>query len=508
MEKKAVIRKISFSLSRFMMMIRGLRTAGGLSVSDSGLRYVHFSDDGSIEKTSLRLPPGIVEDGKVKDKDNLIKALSALRNNIKISKEEMAEVVISLESRVVYSQFFNLPELDEGALSEAAQLNIQMISPMPLNQAYYSYERIGKPSNGIGFEYLAAFASSSVIDEWISALKESGFIAIAIEFQSLSSVRLAMESGVVDRSVISLLVDISDEGLGLSLIKNGNLYFDYFYPWKMIQGEDKVISTEKFDASLISEINKVVNFAISKFGESVRALIVNSDSLGDREVALLSEKFPSIKVLKIPVEKEVCCSFSAAAGAAKRAIATRSSDNLISLTPVKVTVEYFRTRMFSMIRLWRRAFIVILLFFIFSFGAADLFFRSIRINVAETTIRDLSPAEAVELAALTSEANDFNKMIALVSEAKRGENKFEPIISKIVAIGGDVRISKLSIQNIAVPVTLTGEAPSAESISKFSRRLSELKNISEIQLPLSSIVASANGKTSFTMSFKILSLEI
>ncbi len=507
-DNKAVAKKIFSSISKFIKGLRALRTAGGLSVSDSALRYVRFLDDGTFKKASLRLPPGIVEDGKVKDKANLLKALIVLRSRVDVHKDELAEIIVSLESRVVYSQFFNLPELSDESLEEAAELNIQMISPMPLNQAYYGYERVGKPVNGIGFEYLAAFASSSVIDEWVSVLKDAGFIAVAIEFQSLSVVRLAMELDIADRSVVSLLVDISDEGLNLSLVKNGNLYFDYFYPWKMIQGEDKTITTERFEAALTAESSKVVNFAISKFGESVKSIMVNSDSLGSRAVALLSEKFPRVSVIEIPVAKELCCSFSAAAGAAKRAVATRSTDNLISLTPVKVADEYFRARLFSMIRIWRRGFIVILLFFIFAFGASDLFFRSLRISAAERTIRGLSPDEAIELAALTADSTDFNKLIALVSEARRGENKFEPLISKIVSSSGDVKITKISIQNLAMPVNLVGEAPSADSISKFSRRLSEIKSIAEIQLPLSSIVSAPNGKTSFSMSFKILSLEI
>jgi hypothetical protein len=39
---------------------------------------------------------------------------------------------------------------------------------------------------------------------------------------------------------------VESEGMDLVVMKNGNLYFDYFYPWKTIQGEDKSISMDKF----------------------------------------------------------------------------------------------------------------------------------------------------------------------------------------------------------------------------------------------------------------------
>jgi Tfp pilus assembly PilM family ATPase len=496
----AVIKKIS-----------PIGIAGGLVVSDSAIRYLRFNESGAVvSKASLRLPPGAIEGGKIVQNDVVVGALTALRDRINVHPSRGAEVIFSLDSGAVYSQIFNLPQLEESSLAEAAELNIQMISPIDTKTSYYSYQVVGRPESVPtgGYELLGAFIGKAIIDDWIAACKKSGFLPIAFEFQALSVVRAISEVAGISSNDITLILDVSSEGMDLIIIKNKNLYFDYFYPWKMIQGEDKSISTDKFKQILAAETAKVMNFALSKFSGEIKSIWVSAEGIGEEMVSEIKKQHPSISVAEISAEgKKVPPLWLSALGAAKRGTLLRSEDNLISLSPQRVVEEYAEYQTIAMVKLWRRISSIVLLFFLFAFCLSDLFLRQVRLSAGQQSLRSLSPEESRELSLLRGQADEFNSLVTFVGGAKAQENNIYPLVSKILNLGSNVQITRLSFQGVTQPVVLNGNAPSADAVIQFQKRLAEVPNITEIQFPLSSLTTAPNGRTAFVMSFRIISLD-
>ena len=100
----------------------------GLEITDSKLRYVAITD-GRVKHLSYRLPAGTVEGGAIKDKNKFTSALIEFHKQI-ARPRKLINVVVSISATNVYTQIFNLPYVAKSKLAEAAQLNLQMISPI------------------------------------------------------------------------------------------------------------------------------------------------------------------------------------------------------------------------------------------------------------------------------------------------------------------------------------------------------------------------------------------
>ncbi len=488
--------------------IMPLPISGGLSVSDSAFRYCRFRDDGTIaSEVSLRLPPGIVEGGRIKDRPLVVAALEKLRSLTDIRKNEKGEVVLSLPGALVYSQIFSLPDLADASLAEAADLNIRMISPVNLNEAYYGYQVIGVPDSGFGKEILAAFISASASDEWALAVKEVGFLPVATEFHSLSLVRLA---GVeVDPRALHLAVSVTPEGVSLVLIKNRNLVFDYFFSWASVQGGDKRITVIRLRDVLFAEINKVVNFSLSRFGGEVQSIVVNAEGLEEEIISGIKNTFPKIKVSKLILPEGRPAGYAVAIGAAVRGRMLRSADEMISLSSITVIKDYEQNRIFSAIVLWRRMAVVSLSFLLLVMSVANFFLFRMSGDTGADIVRELSPVELAEYGRLKALAADFNSLVSSVAAIRFEENKISPFIERIAEYAGnDIRFTRFAFQSFSQPVTISGVAPSMDAVLNFHKRMLQAPGISGVELPLSAVQVSLSGETSFVMSFRTTSLDL
>ncbi len=485
--------------------------SGGVAISDSAIRYVRFHDNNKVcVKASLRLPAGAVIGGKIANKDIVEGALAALRQMISVSSAQKAEVIISLASEAVYSQLFNLPQLTGPSLTEAANLNIQMISPLDTKISYSSYQLVGElASSGAGeYQFLGSFIHSSIIDAWLDVFRATKFSPVAVEFKSLSVVRAASEFTNIAANETALIIDISSEGMDIMIMKNKNLYFDYSYSWKLIQGGNKAISMDKFKQVLITETGKVMNFAISKFGSEVKSILINAEGEVDTMMRALKDAYPVISVIAITVPTKCGSSlWLTALGAAKRGLLSRSEDALISLTPKNVVAEHKENQIFAVISLWRKISITILVFLLFAFGTSNLFIRNIQLGLAEKPAVVASPEDTQEFQYLQNKASALNSLISLVGAAILKENEIYPFVDKIFNLAGNIQITRLSFVSIDQPIMLSGNAVSPSAAMQFQGRLAELPNITNVELPLANLITAPNGRTHFTMSFRITSLD-
>jgi len=185
----------------------------------------------------------------------------------------------------------------------------------------------------------------------------------------------------------------------------------------------------------------------------------------------------------------------------------RSEDTMISLTPQQVTEEYKNNQIITMIYLWRKITTIVLCFFIVIFSLGNLFLRQVLIDTDQQLLRGLSPEEEYELNVLEGKANEFNSLLALIKNARASENNIYPFVSKILTLGEDIQITRFSFRDINSPVELRGSAPSSFAAVQFQRRLEEEPNITELLLPIADLITAPDGRTTFVMSFRIISLD-
>ena len=84
---------------------------GGLEISDTALRFA-VAAPGALRLASVRLAPGILDGGHIKDEAAFAEALSELRARIvgkKARSSLKVNAVVVLSSASIYSQVFDLP---------------------------------------------------------------------------------------------------------------------------------------------------------------------------------------------------------------------------------------------------------------------------------------------------------------------------------------------------------------------------------------------------------------
>ena len=73
---------------------------GGLQVSNTSIRFMVLkrgsNGDLSAKSASLRLPPGIIDEGRVKDKPNFVEALRSLHAQITPKGNETINVILTV----------------------------------------------------------------------------------------------------------------------------------------------------------------------------------------------------------------------------------------------------------------------------------------------------------------------------------------------------------------------------------------------------------------------------
>src|SRR3989344_7940021 len=128
---------------------------GGLEITDSYLRYAKINGV-ELKTASVRLPVGVLRDGKILDQPAYVSALTQLHLNIAPPGVAL-HVVASISASGIYSQMFSIPALRESQLEEALKLNLQMITPLGAEKTYFGAEGLSRTETGER-DYLGAFA--------------------------------------------------------------------------------------------------------------------------------------------------------------------------------------------------------------------------------------------------------------------------------------------------------------------------------------------------------------
>jgi len=492
----------------FLQRLSSQPLVGGLEISDSAIRFLQI--EGEKTKTaSLRLPPGIILDGKINDRQNFLAALKAVHLQlIKSKTNQKIHAVISLPAPVVYSQSFNIPIISQENIKEAAELNLQMISPISLEKAYSDWQVVN-PDIGHQKGILGAFTEKVIVDDYDSCVRESGFSPVAFEFPALSLARLIKELGpTIDQDKAYLLVNVSTDGLNFLILRKGELYFNHFLFWRTLQGEKKQIVFADFKNIISQEIQKIINFVSTDFGALLEGVIIMASAMEKEVGEIIKEEF-GLKT--IPLRLRRYSDFSAvwfvAFGSALRGLIPRRQDILISLSSHNVIEEFYHEQALSFIVLWRNVFFVSLAVLLIAFGGIDVFFTRIQKNAKNQISALITYPQVQEVAKLREEAKFFNESVALVSAIKESVPKWSPFFEKLSELAGNqIVLDRIFIQSLTTPIKIQGRADNKEAIINFKNTLSAQPNFRDIYLPLTSIQPTADRRMSFELSFVLSAL--
>ncbi|MFA6365051.1 MAG: hypothetical protein WCW78_01485 [Candidatus Paceibacterota bacterium] len=492
---KIILQKLQFLLKQ----LSSEPLVGGLQISDYALQYVALT--GELRTASVKMPPGVVREGRLIDGAQFLLYLKQLHQIVKPEKEkEPIPVTVTLPPNVVYTQSFTVPNVGVEKLEESAALNIQMISPMSPDAAYISWQVIRETPDQ--YELLGAFAEKKYVDEFQKFLEESYFSSVAFEFPSLSLSRLIALAGNTDESP-SLLLQISSDGLNLSILKSKGLYFDYFRSWRSVQGESRQITRERFEEVVAEEIQKVINFTLSKFKESPKKLFMIAPGFETEIQSFVQLKFGiSVAVLQVTTWN-ISSQWYAAVGAALRESESRKRDILINVSSGRSGQYFYEEQGLKFLHLWRIIIAGVLGVFLLLFGGSAY----VLANELKVTKQNLSifsaRIPAGELQSLEGNVTSFNALVKSAHLVKDASEPWTLFFSRIktIADANKVVIDSIDTTSLKKEITLNAHVADNNAIITFKNAISVEKDFTDVDLLVSRIVTREDGSAGFQLTF-------
>lgn len=487
------------TIAYFLERLSSRPVIGGLQIADSSLSFVGGAN--GEHPVSLRLPPGILEEGKIIDRDRLRELLGQFRAMVESEDHTRAiPVIVTLPAAVVFTQSFSVPNVGGIRLEESVELNLQMISPLPRDGAYMGAQRIAE--NDERCEFLGAFAEKKYVDEMKGLLEEAHFTVVAFEFPGLALTRLV--DTLFQSAVSSMLVFyLSSDGLNLLLCRHGSLYFDYFRSWHSIQGDSREISRSVFDEVVAQEMQKVINFTLSRFQEIPEQVLLIAPGFEQELQSFIKDRFGlavSVPDFKYPSLEPA---WYVALGSALRGAADRSADEAITLAPVSSSELFYEEQLLGFIDLWRNiAGAVLVLFLVLFFGTSSLLS-----NQAKLLDRQLSfftdEGQRTKLDVLEADATRFNALVATITQVRASGYQPSLFLERLSALTtrDRITITAFRVAGFKQTIDLSARATDYESVLKFKQTLMSEKDFSSVELPLSRIATNEDNSVTFTISF-------
>jgi type IV pilus assembly protein PilM len=208
----------------------GLRRGFGLDISDFSIKALEldkkgneiiFKNYGQVEIPNKQL----VENGEIKEKEILIKAIKDLLNKTEPGQIKTRYVLLSLPEAKIFSHIFEFPvNLTQDQINEAIAYEIESIFPYQAKDLFMDFKIIKKGEKTQ--EIFLAASPKYIVNAFKDVLEKAGLIAIVFDLESQSLARAIIdkfEEGkaymIVDIGARTSIISVFDQ-LGLRFSTN------------------------------------------------------------------------------------------------------------------------------------------------------------------------------------------------------------------------------------------------------------------------------------------------
>ena len=486
-------------------------TVNAISIEDRVVRVFCF--DKKIERIArwgkYALPKGIIEEGILKKPEYLKSFFNSLYKKL-WPKEKTIWTILTLPSANFFIHIFNLPDLEEERFNEAIVFNTQMVAPLSLEESYFDWEDWGVANRNGEKEVFVALGVKKQIDPYLEILKESGFNVVAVEPLAVSLARF--NNKFIEKEEPVLIIDLRPEGIEFVIAEGEKtIYFD-FDSWEEIFGKDipKQITFDILKKHISCEIPVLLNFYSLKRKKVLQKFVFFSFN---NQLANVLKRWIQVQYQLVPGEtklpshlKQISGDWFGVLGAALRGLIPRNKDTIVSLAPVGTEQSYEQHQLLRLVSLSSKAIIAVLIALVLSLGLiSNFFFLDIENQYQLAIAKPLEQKTVDKEANLTEAANEFNKLVAQVSNIEKYQKDWKNVLEAIFdnANQSSVHIKRVFISSEpANNITIQGNSSIKESIISFKDSLGLTGLFADISLPLSGLVETTEGVT-FNLSLAL-----
>lgn len=197
-----------------------LMPAVGMDMSDRSIKYAellpkkegrHLGRFGEVH-----LAPGIIENGKIINRDQLVEVITHIRE-----RQDITFVRTAIPEEQVYYFRTRLPDGDMETLRETIELSLEEHVPIAAADAIFDFKVLGHADNGDA-EVSVTAAPKVVIDAYMDVFAASGMTLLSVELEAEALARTLIHPE--DMSTY-MIVDFGELRTGIAIVSGGEVQF-------------------------------------------------------------------------------------------------------------------------------------------------------------------------------------------------------------------------------------------------------------------------------------------
>ena len=326
--------------------------AFGLDISDSFIKIIKLKKKrGFLQPVSYnekKVEPGVIKNGIVQDENAFIKTVKDALSDIKGEKIKTKYVIASLPEEKSFLQVIQMPIMKEEELKAAIVFEVENYIPLPVDQVYLDFQIINPVAGHL--DHLDVFiiaVEKTIIDPYVSCLKKSGLVPLALEVETQSIARALVKD---ETSLAPLvLIDFGEDSADFIVFSGRSIRFTSSIPVssRQITGAISAELNEPILEELVINIKKYSDFYSEHHShehllenKSIEKIILSGGGANLKGLdSFLFQKLnisvelgnpwinfsPKLKKFALPEVQKKSLSFAAAIG-----LALRSENNKIS----------------------------------------------------------------------------------------------------------------------------------------------------------------------------------
>jgi type IV pilus assembly protein PilM len=202
--------------------------AFGLDISDVSLKLVQLKKKEKFLSLAsfgeIKLKSGIVENGEIKNEDELAKIIKEAISKTRGEKIKTKYVVASLPEEKAFLQVIQMPRMDKEELENAVYFEAENYIPLPLEQMYLDFQIVKPVVDHLDhLDVLIVALPKEIVNSYVSCLKKANLIPVVLELESQAIARALIKNGVTPFP--TLIIDCGATKTGLLMFSGYSLRF-------------------------------------------------------------------------------------------------------------------------------------------------------------------------------------------------------------------------------------------------------------------------------------------
>ncbi|MFA4818042.1 MAG: type IV pilus assembly protein PilM [Parcubacteria group bacterium] len=206
----------------------------GLDLSDLSVKVLELEQEGRTERIigygAQDIPPGLIEDGKIIDKEKVAACIREVLKKAGPKKISTKKVICSVPESKAFLRIVSIPKMKEEESQEAIKWEIEASIPLSIDQVYYDWQFIEADMSGKQ-NILTLAVGKETIDEMTAVLEMAGLAVYGFEVESVASARSLIDQKNIAKEKASFIIDLGSQRTGFIVVVKGIPYFTSSIPF-------------------------------------------------------------------------------------------------------------------------------------------------------------------------------------------------------------------------------------------------------------------------------------